>query len=48
MEELEKCGCCNENEAMPLHKCPYKDYLAGDESPCNCCYACKAECEDEV
>lgn len=39
----EKCDCGNDGE--PLHICPLKEEIHGDdESLCNCCKDCEHEC----
>lgn len=37
------------NLAEPLHTCPYKADIHGDEKTlCDCCDACRQECADNV
>jgi len=37
------------NLANPLHVCPYKADIYGDETTlCDCCDSCRQECADDV
>lgn len=41
----EKCTNCENSLAKPLHLCPYKQEVEGDnESLCNCCINCELAC----
>jgi len=46
----EKCQSCDcENEGKPLHTCPYREEIKGDETTlCNCCDECRRQCAQDI
>lgn len=45
---FEKCGNCD-NEAQPLHTCPYNEDIHGDsETLCDCCSECEHQCAMDI
>lgn len=43
--KCQKCG----NKAQPMHPCPYRSDIDGDnETMCNCCEECQHECAMDV
>ena len=48
-EPVEMCGACGVNQAREPHVCPYQsDINDDDETLCDCCDDCTAECAYDV
>ena len=43
-----KCGHCKKKPAEADHPCPYARDIDGDESPCDCCDDCTADCAEQI
>ena len=49
LNEDEKCQSCQNEEALELHTCPYREDVSNDfETLCNCCNNCISECCQDI
>jgi hypothetical protein len=47
--EVSKCGKCGAEQVITWHICPYKAEINDDdETLCDCCDNCRAECQDNI
>ena len=42
------CGNCGQQPANPPQTCPYQSEIEENYEECNCCDACRQQCEEDI